>query len=397
MQNKRRTTPKENEYRPMENDLQEQIGATALAFRGYNITNLGRSHDLLLHKAYGPLVRDHLHRAAEVCSEVVGRKVDLVGRVRHQRETSLRSYPDAIALIVAMEMAQIRLLEEFHGVPRGDASVAFGYSLGEITAVACGGHLKMENVLLIPLSMAADSAELARDVTMGVVFSRGPSLVEDDVRRLCLDISAEDKGAIGLTAVLSPNTILILGQGDTVKRFKATMRKSLHRRVHLRENDHRWPPLHSSITWQRSIPNRAALMMQTLPGGFVTPDPPVLSMAVPHTLYTDLNARDLLHQWTDHPQRLWDVVDHTLASGIKIILHVGPEPNLIPATYRRLSDNVTQQVTGRSLSSIGLRAMSGIVSRPWLASLLPSRTVLLRAPQIRHVMLEDWLLEHPPS
>jgi [acyl-carrier-protein] S-malonyltransferase len=379
----------------MNSDLKSKIGNAALAFRGYNVKNLGRSREILLHDAYGPIVRGYLKEAGAVCADLIGKRVDLVKRVRLNRETQLRTYPEAVALIVAMELAQIKLLKEFHGVNSHDAKFAFGYSLGEITAVAHGGMLEMANVLQVPLAMAQDSIELAKDVTMGVLFSRGPALVEDEVARLCLRISAENRGVIAMSAVLSPNTFLLLGQGDTIDRFKNSMHDLLDKRVHLRVNPHHWPPLHCPITWQRSIPNRAALMLQTLPGGFVTPIPPVLSLVTGKTFYTDLNARDLLYRWVDHPQRLWDVIDHTLSSGIDTVLHVGPEPNLIPATFNRLSENVRQQVSGRSLGSISLRAVSGIVARPWLSSLMPSRTSLLRAPMIRHIALESWLLEQP--
>ena len=93
--------------------------------------------------------------------------------------------------------------------------------------------------------------------------------------------------------------------------------------------------------------------------------------------------------------------DEALASsareaGIETVIHVGPEANLIPATYHRLSDNVRQQLRGRSLNSLGLRAMSGMARRPWLANVLPTRAALLRAPFVEHVLLEDWLLEQRP-
>jgi hypothetical protein len=40
-----------------------------------------------------------------------------------------------------------------------------------------------------------------------------------------------------------------------------------------------------------------------------------------------------------------------------------------------------------------MRALAQIVSRPWLQKLLPERTALLRAPLVKQVILEDWLLE----
>ncbi len=74
------------------------------------------------------------------------------------------------------------------------------------------------------------------------------------------------------------------------------------------------------------------------------------------------------------------------------MIHVGPEPNLIPATFNRLSDNIVQQTTGRGIGKLGMRAVSGMANRPWLANILPSRTALLRAPAVKQIILEDWLL-----
>ena len=53
------------------------------------------------------------------------------------------------------------------------------------------------------------------------------------------------------------------------------------------------------------------------------------------------NSRDILHRWVDEPQLLWDGVYQTLSLGIETIIHVGPAPNIIPATYTRLAENVT--------------------------------------------------------
>ena len=50
----------------MQNDLQPSIGTTAFAFRGYNLTNLGRTAELLAHASYGPVVLRHLRDAERV-------------------------------------------------------------------------------------------------------------------------------------------------------------------------------------------------------------------------------------------------------------------------------------------------------------------------------------------
>jgi [acyl-carrier-protein] S-malonyltransferase len=43
-----------------------------------------------------------------------------------------------------------------------------------------------------------------------------------------------------------------------------------------------------------------------------------------------------------------------------------------------------------------MRAVSGLARRPWLAAMLPANAALLRAPYVKHVNLEDWLLENLP-
>ena len=100
----------------MDDSFEGGIEAAALAFRGYNVSNLGRSRELLLHPAYGAIVRDELKRASEICATAIGRAVDLVADVESARETSLATFPDDTAMIVGMELAQLRLLKEFFGV-----------------------------------------------------------------------------------------------------------------------------------------------------------------------------------------------------------------------------------------------------------------------------------------
>lgn len=373
--------------------IADQLLDTAFAFRGYNITNLGRTREFLTHRAYGPTMRRYLETAGAICSEVIGRRVDLINRVEESREATLDEYAEAVALIAGVELAQVQLLEEFHGVRFAQARLCFGYSLGELVAVSAAGVFALDETLQVPLAMAEDCAALAHDVTMGVLFSRGPLIDEHHVRRLCLQITSEGNGVIGISSILSPNTLLLLGQGKTIGRFKETMHEYLPAPAHLRINDHRWPPLHTPIVRQKYVADRASVMMDTMQGGLTPPCPPILSLVTGKTSYNDVDARDLLRDWVDHPQRLWDAVCGTLGAGVKTVIHVGPEPNLVPATFTRLSDNVVQQTRGRGFGKLGLRAVSGMANRPWLAAVLPSRAALLRAPSVQQIVLEDWLLE----
>ena len=377
-------------------DLRERLKNSAFGLRGYNVTNLGRSRDLLLHPLYGPTVERHLIVASQMGSDALHQKVDLVARVRSAQESTLETFGEDINLIVAMELAQLELLREFFDIDWQRAKLAFGYSLGEVAALIACDVYKAEHILGPPLAMAAECIELARDTTMGVLFSRGPELSTDAVQKLCLEINSENNGIIGVSAFLSPNTVLLMGQGSTIDRFKRRMKEAISAQVHLRKNEHKWPPLHTPLLWDRNIPNRAAVMQHTMPGGFTEPRPTLLSMVTGKASYTDWNSRQILNRWIDHPQRLWDVICETLASGVETIVHVGPDPNLVPATFHRLSDNVVSQVRGLTPLRLRYRAMSSIARRQWLTKWLSNRAILLRAPFIEHVVLEEWLLEQKP-
>jgi len=372
------------------------ITNAALAFRGYNLTNLGRTAELLNCDAYKPVLLEELRRFSETCSEYTQSPVDLADVVRAGDEPGLAHYAESIALVVAVEVAQTRLLNEIHEVETSQAKFSCGYSLGELAALSFGKTFSVDDMIRLPLAMAADSVKLAGDITMGVLFSRGPLISEVDVERLCLQITSEGKGTLGISAILSPNTYLLIGQQNTVQRFKRIMHGLLPNSAHLRVNNNRWPPLHTPIVRQKNIADRASVMMETLRSGFSPPVPRVLSLVTGEMSYDDHSARDILRKWIDHPQRLWDVVCEILAQGVETVVHIGPEPNVIPATFSRLSDNVLQQTAGSSLGSLGVRAVSGLARRPWLAALLPEQATLLRAPYIKHVVLEDWLIDNAP-
>jgi [acyl-carrier-protein] S-malonyltransferase len=128
-------------------------------------------------------------------------------------------------------------------------------------------------------------------------------------------------------------------------------------------------------------------------GGMRPPTPPVISCVTGAASYDAINAREILTQWVDHPQLLWDVIDETLHSGVDLLIHVGPAPNLIPATFERLSNNVLKQRGNRYIHMIGKSVGSSMHRHAWLARILPSKAALLRAPHVGHVILEDWLLE----
>ena len=374
-------------------ELAEQLPHAALAFRGYNVTNLGRSRELLEHGLYGPTVEKHLRDLSPVTAATLKREVDLVRFVREGKERSLETYGEALALIVAMEMAQLELLKIHFDIDYSAAKLSFGYSLGEIAALVAGRIMEAAEAIKIPLTLCDDCVALARNVTLGVLFTRSGELPQDEIRRLCLRINSEGKGVIGISSHLSPNSMLLMGQQDTLDRFKQLAVEQLSVKVSLRKNSDVWPPLHTPIVWDKHIPNRAAWRMHTLAIRLVEPKPTVLSLVTGRLSYTELSARSLIHQWVDHPQRLWEAVCEVLSRDVKTILHIGPEPNLIPATFKRLSENIAAQTQ----KSISMRALSAAARRPWLQGVLPERASLMRAPFVRHIILEDWLLENAPA
>lgn len=377
--------------------LRQALPRAAFSFRGYNTTNLGRTPELWHIAPYQPVLERWLELGSQVCHDAHGLTTDLVARVVGHLEPDLDHYAEAVALIMAVEFAQIELLETFHGIEYRHARLSYGYSLGELTAVAASQIISPSEAMTVPVALAHDCAALAHDVKMGIVFSRTEAIDEHKVIRLCEDITAERQGVIGISAALSPNTYLVLGQRDTLARFRSEMGNVLTKGAHLKRDPNLWPPLHTPIVRQRHIPDRASIMMETMSPmrGFDTPT--LFSLATGSPSYQHVPAREVLRRWIDHPQRLWDAVMFTLKEDVNLIIHVGPAPNVVPATFSRLSDNVRQQLARMSLSGLGMRAVSNLANRRWLANLLPNRAALLRAPSIRQINLEDWLIDNAPT
>lgn len=382
----------------MDSDFREQLSTTAFAFRGYNVTNLGRTPELLEHPLAGPIVERHLTSASEIGSRLLGREVDLIRRVRERKETELENYSEAICLICGVELAHMEILETHFDTRISDSRCATGYSLGEVSALIATGVYELEDLMTPILSFSDDCVELAQNIQMGIVFSRGPTLNMNVVEKLCVEITMRGEGTICISSILAPNTVLLLGQNGSLALFKKRMKQLLPKQAHMKKNPDRWPPIHTQIIRQKAIPDRASVMLETVPNGMSAPCVPVISCITGKPSYNEFNSRAVLYDWIDHPQKLWGVMENLLQSDVSTIVHVGPEPNIIPATFKRLSMNVAAQLNEKSLAGLGLRAVSSIVrGRPWLAQMVSKNASILRAPLIEHVILEDWLLENLPE
>jgi len=379
-------------------DLKKRITTAAFAFRGYDSTNaVGRSPELLEHRVYGPVVRATLGKASALCSDVVGEKVDLAARILARAPSTLETFVHDIGTIVAMELAQVRLLEEFFDVPIHQARLSFGHSIGELSALVLGGVYELEQLLPVPLGLATDCALLTADTTMGILSIHGGVLHIDDVQHLCSSISRRGHGLIGPSTYLSPYQVLLLGQRDTLDLLEGEMCSYLPAAVTLRRRPNHLPPLHTPIVWERNIPNRTAMAMHHIGGGDRKPTPAVVSCTTGVSNYDEWNSRVIVADWTDHPQRLWDVMENTLASGAELVIHVGPEPKLFPTGFERLSDRIMKQLKTRHLDRLGSSVIPSLGRSGWLNRKLPANAVLLRAPFLNHIILEDWLLAQEVS
>ncbi len=295
-------------------DLKKRISTAAIAFRGYDATNIGRSPEFLTHPVYRPIVRANLDAAAALCGEVLGKRIDLVARVLAAEPSTLESFVEDIGTIVGMELAQVEILEKIFEIPVRQARLCFGHSIGELSALVLGGVYTLDQLLPVPLGLATDCAELTPGTTIGILSVHGGTLHIEDVEHLCAAISRRGHGLIGPSTYLSPYQVLLLGQGDTLSLLEDEMRAFLPAGVTLRRKPNRWPPLHTPLVWEKNIPNRTAMVMRHIGGGEKKPVPAVVSCTTGVASYDEWNSRAILADWTDHPQWLWDVMENTLAS-----------------------------------------------------------------------------------
>ena len=373
-------------------DLKKRISTAAIAFRGYDVTNMGRSTEFLDHAAYAPIVRAALGSASALCSDALGKKVDLIARLLAHEPSDLTTFVQDIGTVVGMQVAQCRILEQVFDIPVRQARLSFGHSIGELSALVLGGVYEMEQLLPVPLSLATDCAELTADTSLGILSVHGAMLQIEAVEHLCASISRHGHGLIGPSTYLSPYQVLLIGQHDTLNLLEKEMRDYLPEGVTLRRRPNHWPPLHTPIVWERNIPNRTAMAMHHIGGGDRKPSPGIVSCVSGSASYDEWNSRAILADWTDHPQRLWDVMENTLASGAEIVLHVGPDPKLFPTGFDRLSNRIMKQLKMRHLDRLGSSVIPSLSRNSWLNRKLPANAVLLRAPFLNHIILEDWLL-----
>ena len=158
-----------------------------------------------------------------------------------------------------------------------------------------------------------------------------------------------------------------------------------------------WTPLHSPLVRRRSVPDRIADALRRVEGPLSRPTPPVISCVTGRASYRPGNIGELLTQWSDHPQRLWDVVISILTSGVRTIVHAGPAPRLIPKTFESISSRSARQ-RDRPISRTLAPLLGSTLGRwPRLGRLVPEKVRVLRAPHLTHVLLEDWLLDQAGS
>src|SRR5262249_9590762 len=93
--------------------LRSRMRSSALAFRGYDVANIGRSAELIHHPAYGPVVAEVLAEVSAIASEALHLPLDLKEYVLEAAPAGPERFPHDVAMIVGMELAQLKLLERF--------------------------------------------------------------------------------------------------------------------------------------------------------------------------------------------------------------------------------------------------------------------------------------------
>ena len=78
-----------------------------MCLSGYNLTNLGKTPELLAHAAYGPIVERHLREASRITADVLHKPIDLVARVRAKRESTIETFGEDIGLIMSIESGAV--------------------------------------------------------------------------------------------------------------------------------------------------------------------------------------------------------------------------------------------------------------------------------------------------
>ena len=198
-------------------DLKKRIATTAIAFRGYDVGNIGRSPELLEHPAYGRIVRPVLEAASAVCSDALGSKVDLVARITDREPSDLSTFVHDIGTDRRdADRADSGCLEEVFDIPVRQARLSFGHSIGELSALVLGGVYEMEQLLPDP-SFSGKGLRRADRQTPRWESCRctGRFCRSRMSQHLCSSISSRGQGLIGPSTYLSPYQVLLLGQGTT--------------------------------------------------------------------------------------------------------------------------------------------------------------------------------------
>ncbi len=212
----------------------------------------------------------------------------------------------------------------------------------------------MEQLLPIPLALATDCAELTADTTMGILSTQGRS--SSDRGRAAPLLLDQQPGARADRAV--DLSLAVPGAAAGSGRHAGSAR-ARDARVPARRGDAaaQAEPLASlayaaRVGAQHPQPDRDDDVSH---GGRASANRHRTSFPARPALanYDEWNSRAILADWTDHPQRLWDALENTLASGAELVIHVGPEPKLLTTCFDRLSHRIMKQLKMRHLDRLG--------------------------------------------
>ena len=214
---------------------------------------------------------------------------------------------------------------------------------------------------------------------------------------MCLD-QPPGHGLIGPSTYLSPYQVLLLGQHDTLVMLEQEMHEFLPEGVTLRRRPNHWPPLHTPLVWERNIPNRTAMAMHHIGGGDRKPTPTIVSCT------TGSSQLRRMEQPCD-PGRLDRpspavMGRHGERPGVRGRNRASRRSRAQACSRRAstgLSHRIMKQLKMRHLDRLGSSVIPSISRNSWLTRKLPANAVLLRAPFLNHIILEDWLLAQEVS
>jgi len=241
-------------------------------------------------------------------SDILG--YDLWDLVQHGPAEKLNETLVTQPAMLAAGVSTWRLWQKLGGaMPAGVA----GHSLGEYTALVCGGAIEFRDAV----GLVQRRAELMQNAVPAGEGAMAAILGLDDqaVRDVCKD--AADIGVAEAANFNSPGQVVVAGHRGAIERVTELAKEAGARRAIMLAVS---VPSHSTLM----LPAGEALAESLHAAAFQTPSIPVINAvdAVPYTDADDIRAR--LTRQVSSPVHWVDTVQRLIADGATSIIECGP-------------------------------------------------------------------------